>query len=149
MLHTFSASGVLIGEPWLYLAEFEHRSVNEFARAISSVSLAARRSSNSDAATTLIRVAKRLEDQAAGHRVLQAPFCASPCGSRNRDRSNGATFTPLSTLAAIDVNGLACHSDEAMHAALNVNIPNHANAVVTANEIIDSISSVQAGGGAH
>jgi nicotinamidase-related amidase len=37
----------------------------------------------------------------------------------------------------------ADYSDEAMHAALDVNIPNYANAVVTTNEIIQSISAVQ------
>jgi nicotinamidase-related amidase len=36
----------------------------------------------------------------------------------------------------------ADYSDEEMHAALDVNIPNYASAVVTTNEIIDSISSL-------
>jgi len=36
----------------------------------------------------------------------------------------------------------ASYSDEQMHAALEVNIPNYASAVVTANEIVDSISSL-------
>jgi ureidoacrylate peracid hydrolase len=30
-----------------------------------------------------------------------------------------------------------------MHAALDVNIPNYASAVVTTNQIVDSLSSVQ------
>ena len=34
-------------------------------------------------------------------------------------------------------------SDEAMHAALDVNIPNYARAVVTTNEIVDLISFAQ------
>lgn len=34
----------------------------------------------------------------------------------------------------------ASYSDEEMHAALNVNIPNYANAIVSTNEIVDSIS---------
>ncbi len=34
-------------------------------------------------------------------------------------------------------------SDEEMHAALDINIPNHANAIVTTNEVVDSISSLQ------
>jgi ureidoacrylate peracid hydrolase len=38
----------------------------------------------------------------------------------------------------------ADYSDEAMHAALDVNIPNYANAVVTTDEIIDSICSLPA-----
>jgi nicotinamidase-related amidase len=40
----------------------------------------------------------------------------------------------------------ADYSDEEMHAALDVNIPNYASAVVTADEIIDSISSLSAAG---
>ena len=35
----------------------------------------------------------------------------------------------------------ADYSDEHMHAALHVNIPNYANAIVTTNEIVDSLSS--------
>ena len=34
------------------------------------------------------------------------------------------------------------YSDEEMHAALDVNIPNYASAVVTTNEVVDAISSV-------
>jgi len=37
----------------------------------------------------------------------------------------------------------ADYSDEAMHAALDINIPNYASAVVTTNEIVDLLSSVQ------
>jgi nicotinamidase-related amidase len=37
----------------------------------------------------------------------------------------------------------ADYSDEEMHAALDVNIPNYASAIVSANEIVDLISSVQ------
>jgi len=36
----------------------------------------------------------------------------------------------------------AGYSDEEMHAALGVNIPNYANAIVTTKEIVDSISSL-------
>lgn len=36
-------------------------------------------------------------------------------------------------------------ADEFMHAALDINIPNHANAIVTANEVVDSISSLSKG----
>jgi len=38
----------------------------------------------------------------------------------------------------------ADYSDEEMHAALDVNIPNYANSIVTTLEIVDSISSLQA-----
>src|SRR5919109_1745089 len=37
----------------------------------------------------------------------------------------------------------ADYSDEEMHAALDVNIPNYASAIVTTTEIVDSIASVQ------
>jgi ureidoacrylate peracid hydrolase len=38
----------------------------------------------------------------------------------------------------------ADYSDEQMHAALDINIPNYASAVVTTNEILDMIASIQA-----
>ena len=38
----------------------------------------------------------------------------------------------------------ADYSDDAMHAALEVNIPNYASAIVTADEVVDSISSLKA-----
>jgi nicotinamidase-related amidase len=34
----------------------------------------------------------------------------------------------------------ADYSNEEMHAALDVNIPNYASAIVTADEVVDSIS---------
>ncbi len=37
----------------------------------------------------------------------------------------------------------ADYSDEEMHAALDINIPSYASAIVTTNEIVDLISSVQ------
>jgi ureidoacrylate peracid hydrolase len=36
----------------------------------------------------------------------------------------------------------ASYSDREMHAALDVNIPNYATAIVTANEVVDSLSSL-------
>ena len=36
----------------------------------------------------------------------------------------------------------ASYSDEQMHAALNTNLPNYASAIVTANEVIESIASL-------
>jgi nicotinamidase-related amidase len=36
----------------------------------------------------------------------------------------------------------ADYSDEEMHAALDINIPNYARAIVTTAEIVDSISSL-------
>lgn len=40
----------------------------------------------------------------------------------------------------------ADYSDEMMHAALGINMPNYASAIVTAKEVVDSISSLQASG---
>jgi ureidoacrylate peracid hydrolase len=37
----------------------------------------------------------------------------------------------------------ASYSDEEMHAALDINIPNYASAIVTTNEVVDSISSLE------
>jgi nicotinamidase-related amidase len=39
-------------------------------------------------------------------------------------------------------DAVADYSDVEMHAALDVNIPNYANAVVTTNEVIEAISSL-------
>jgi ureidoacrylate peracid hydrolase len=36
----------------------------------------------------------------------------------------------------------ASYSDDHMHAALDINLPNYANAIVTTSEIVDSISSL-------
>jgi ureidoacrylate peracid hydrolase len=36
----------------------------------------------------------------------------------------------------------ADYSDEEMHAALDIDIPNYASAIVTANELVDAISSL-------
>jgi nicotinamidase-related amidase len=43
----------------------------------------------------------------------------------------------------------ADYSDEEMHAALGINIPNYANAVVTTNEVVEAISSLEILGHAH
>jgi ureidoacrylate peracid hydrolase len=40
----------------------------------------------------------------------------------------------------------ADYSDEMMHAALDVNMPHYANAIVTTDEIVDAISSLQRSG---
>ena len=41
----------------------------------------------------------------------------------------------------------ASYSDEHMHAALDVNIPNYASAIVTARQLVDSLLSVEVSGG--
>ena len=43
-------------------------------------------------------------------------------------------------------NATVDYSDEMMHAALDINIPNYANAIVTADEMVDAISSLQRSG---
>jgi len=40
------------------------------------------------------------------------------------------------------IDATADYSDEDIHAALDINIPNYACAVMTTNEIVDSISSL-------
>ncbi len=60
-------------DPMLILAEIEHRVANEYALAIASISLAARRSSSPDAKAALMDVSRRLRDYADAHRALQPP----------------------------------------------------------------------------
>jgi nicotinamidase-related amidase len=43
----------------------------------------------------------------------------------------------------------ADYSDEEMYAALDVNIPNYASAVLTTDEIVEAIFSLSAAGGAR
>jgi Isochorismatase family len=38
----------------------------------------------------------------------------------------------------------ASYSDAEIHAALDINLPNYASAIVTADQVVDSLSSVQA-----
>ena len=38
----------------------------------------------------------------------------------------------------------ASYSDQEMHAALAVNIPNYASALVTTSQLVDTLSSIQA-----
>jgi two-component sensor histidine kinase len=60
--------------PWLYIAEMEHRVANEYALAVASISLAAARSRDADVKATLGGAAQRLRDFASVHRALQAPL---------------------------------------------------------------------------
>ena len=43
----------------------------------------------------------------------------------------------------------ADYSDQEMHAALAVNIPNYAKSIVTTNEVVEPISSLEILGHAH
>jgi two-component sensor histidine kinase len=65
--------GTSQGATLLFLAELEHRVVNEYAVAVSTISAAATRSSSPEARATLTDAATRLRDYAAAHRALQAP----------------------------------------------------------------------------
>ena len=62
---------------------------------------------------------------------------------RGSDRSFAAELGYEVTLVK---DATADYSDEEMHAALDVNIPNYASALVTTDEVIDSISSQSAAG---
>ena len=44
--------------------------------------------------------------------------------------------------ATVVKDATASYSDDEMHAALEVNLPNYASAIVTANEAADSIASL-------
>jgi hypothetical protein len=46
--------------------------------------------------------------------------------------------------AQLNIDKICFRSDEEMHAALDVNIPNYASAIMTTNEVVDLISSVRA-----
>ena len=53
------------------------------------------------------------------------------------------TLVPVIAEACIDcVNATASYSDREMHAALEGNIPNSANAIMTTKEIVSALSSL-------
>ena len=72
--HAVSPHAVPRADPWLYIAEMEHRVANEYALAVATISLAAARSSDADVKATLGGAAQRLRDYANVHRTLQAPL---------------------------------------------------------------------------
>ena len=52
-------------------------------------------------------------------------------------------MVPVVAEACVDcVNATASYSDREMHAALEVNIPNYANAIMTTKEIVGTLSSL-------
>ena len=71
--HTSRPAAPPRSDPWLLLAEMEHRVINEYAVAISTISAAASRSSDADVRATLADAARRLGRYAAAHRALQLP----------------------------------------------------------------------------
>ncbi len=70
----------------------------------------------------------------------------APVGTPTTSRCIEATVRFAAELGyevTVVKDATADYSDEAMHTALDINIPNYASAIVTANEIVDLISSVQ------
>jgi two-component sensor histidine kinase len=63
-------------QPLHLLEEVSHRVINEYAEAISTLSLAATRSANAHARATLRNAANRLQAHAEAHRALLAPASA-------------------------------------------------------------------------
>jgi nicotinamidase-related amidase len=51
--------------------------------------------------------------------------------------------TELGYEVTMVIDATADYSDEEIHAALDVNLPNYARAMVTTHEIVDALSSVQ------
>jgi len=68
-----SADVPITPDPWLLIAEIEHRVTNEYAVAISSISRAAVRAGSAEARATLDGAVERLRCYAEAHRALQAP----------------------------------------------------------------------------
>ena len=70
----------------------------------------------------------------------------APIGTPTTSRCIEATVRFAAELGyevTVVKDATADYSDEEMHAALDINIPNYASAIVTTNEIVDLISSVQ------
>lgn len=65
-------------DPWLFVAEVEHRVANEFALAVSSIQRAAALTPDAEAKAALSGAALRLRHYAEAHRRLQAPLTDGP-----------------------------------------------------------------------
>jgi two-component sensor histidine kinase len=65
-------------ETQLLVGEMTHRVVNEYSMAISSLSLAASRSTNPEARANILQATTRLRDFAEAHRALQIPVMHGP-----------------------------------------------------------------------
>jgi two-component sensor histidine kinase len=72
-MHQIPPLGHLV-EPWLLVDEISHRVANEYAAAVASISLAARRCADAGAKIALADAAERLLDHAAAHRALRPPL---------------------------------------------------------------------------
>jgi len=70
----------------------------------------------------------------------------APIGTPTTSRCIEATVRFAAELGyevTVVKDATADYSDEAMHAALDINIPNYASAIVTTNEIVDLLSSLE------
>jgi two-component sensor histidine kinase len=65
-------------DPWLLIAEMEHRVANEYTLAVASLSVAAARTTSAEAKDILADAATRLRSYADAHRALQAPSAGGP-----------------------------------------------------------------------
>ncbi len=72
-----AAEGGFSVNPWVIADEVTHRVVNEYSLAISSLSLAAAKTTNQDARATILKATERLREFAGVHRALQAPVYSS------------------------------------------------------------------------
>jgi two-component sensor histidine kinase len=67
-----------IAQPWLFVAEIEHRVVNEYAQAVAFISASAVLSDSLEVKTVLNGAAEQLRGFASVHRALQAEFSNAP-----------------------------------------------------------------------
>jgi two-component sensor histidine kinase len=105
-------------DPWLYVAEIEHRIANEYALAVASVSLAASQSPSGEAKAALAGVAQRLRDYAAAHRALQAPvsnglvdlseYLRSLCGALAQASLNERGISLTLVEQSVDITAERC-----------------------------------------
>jgi hypothetical protein len=75
---------------------------------------------------------------------IAAGFTTAPDGKRMSINVEFAAELGYEVTAVKDAT--ADYSDEEMHVALDINIPNYASAIVGTNDIVDLISSVQTWG---
>jgi two-component sensor histidine kinase len=73
---SYASIGGSATDSWLLVEEIIHRTANEYAAAVASISRAAARCANPDARTALAGAARRLLDYAEIHRALQPPRSA-------------------------------------------------------------------------
>jgi two-component sensor histidine kinase len=67
-----------IAQPWLFVAEIEHRVVNEYTQAVAFISASAMLSNSLEVKAVLNGAAEQLRGFASVHRALQAEFSNAP-----------------------------------------------------------------------